>query len=148
MSLTKGQWEAIKHTLSFPWGVVKLDVDGYKVNLHVKQVKPLKFEIFPYVNGEFKGAWLRGDCEESKRFMRPVQLSVFKPAEKRNLLKGLSKKAVKDYLPDIDKKFTVYQWGWASFDALRRHLIANNTVIELTKDEAQGGYESPPSSLP
>jgi hypothetical protein len=135
MSLTKDQWESIENSLSMPWGVVKLDVDGYKVNLHVKQVTPLKFEICPYVNGEFKGSWLSGNCEESKRFMRPVQLAVFKPAEKRNLLKGVSKKTAKEYFGDLDRKFTVYQWGWASFGALRRHLILNNTVIELQKED-------------
>ena len=148
MSLTKAQWASIKDTLSVPWGVVKLDVDGYKVSLYVKRVKPLKYEIFPYVNGEFKGVWLNGDCEESKRFMRPMHVSLFKPSEKKAVLKHVSKKVAKEFYGDLDKKFTVYQWGWANFDSMRRHLIANNTVIELAQDEVQRGDESPPSSLP
>lgn len=131
MSMTKEQWLAVKNALSTPWGVAKLKVDGYALTLQVSQRAPLKFSIYPYVNGVFKGEWLSGEFEEYKRFMRPVQIGVFKPAEKARLKKGLSKKLLKEMSWDLDKTFTVFHWDWPSFDPLRRHLIANNKVIEL-----------------
>ncbi len=135
--MTKDQWLAVKNALSTPWGSVVLNVDGYKLSLYVRQIKPLKFSIIPYVNGEFKGVWLSGKCEESRRFMRPVQVAVFKPTDKRRLCKGLSKKSVKEYFGDINKTFTCYQWDWPSFDPLRRHLVANNKLIELVEPASQ-----------
>lgn len=129
--MTKDQWLEVKSALSTPFGRVKLKVDGYDLALYVEQVKPLKYSIVPYVNGEFKGEWLSGKFEESKRFMRPVQVAVFKPAEKARMCKGLSKKLIKEFFGDINKTFTSYRWDWPSFDPLRRHLIANNKEIEL-----------------
>lgn len=131
--MTKDQWLAVKSALSTPWGTVKLKVDGYDLTLIVKQIKPLKFSIVTYVNGEFKGIWLKGDSDESKRFMRPVKVAVFKPAEKKRMTKRLSKTNIKRYFGDLDKTFTVFDWLWPSFDPLRRHLIANNKVIELVE---------------
>lgn len=133
--MTKDQWLAVKAALSTPWGVVKLDVDGYELTLQVKQIKPLKFAIVPYVNGEIKGIWLTGDNEEGRRFMRPVKVAVFKPAEKKRMTKGLSKANIKKYFGDIDKTFTVIECLWPSFDPLRRHLIANNKEIELLEGD-------------
>lgn len=133
--MTKDEWLRVKQELSNPWGAVDLLVDGYRLTLQVQQRAALKFVIVPYVNSVFKGAWMLKDSEEGKRFLRPVEVSVFKPAEKARLTKGMSKTTVKKVFGDrLDKTFAVFQWGWPTFGPLQRHLIANNKVIELADE--------------
>lgn len=137
--MTKDEWLLVKNRLSHPWGAVTLMVDGYTLMLRVEQVKALKFSIAPYVNGEFKGIWLRGDCEEAKRFLRPVQIPVFTPSVKARLKKGLSKTAIKRVFGNrLDETLTAFHWGWPTFGPLQRHLIAHNKVIELVGDKPLG----------
>lgn len=134
--MTKDEWLLVKSKLSHPWGSAELMVDGYRLTLQVKQTKALKFEIMPYVNGKFQGAWMTKDSEEGKRFLRPVTIAVYKPAEKARLTKGMSKKMIKTIFGDgLDKTFAVFAWGWPTFGPLQRHLIANNQVIELVGDQ-------------
>lgn len=90
--MTKDEWLLVKNKLSHPWGLAELMVDGYKLSLRVERAKALKFVIAPYVSGEFKGAWLRGDCEEAKRFLRPVQVAAYTPAAKVRITKGCQKR--------------------------------------------------------
>ena len=137
--MTKDEWLQVKNRLSHPWGSVTLMVDGYTLMLRVEQAKALKFEIMPYVNGEFKGTWMQKDSEEGKRFLRPVTIAAHKPAEKARLVKGMSKKMIKAIFGDrLDATFTVFLWGWPTFGPLQRHLIANNQVIELVGDKPLG----------
>ena len=63
--LTREQIIAIEDELAVPYGMVRLMCDGYRVDIHVSQVKPLKYELMVYVNGEWKGSWVKGDCEEA-----------------------------------------------------------------------------------
>ena len=129
--MTKDEWLLVKQQLSNPWGSAQLLVDGFKLTLQVQQRAPLKFEIVPYVNGEFRGVWFSKDSEEGKRFLRPVQVRLYKPAELKKLTKGLSKTAVKRVFGDsLDKSFTCIEWGWPTFGPLQRHLVANNKVIQ------------------
>jgi hypothetical protein len=117
--------------------MAKVKVDGYELALAVEQIKPLKCSIMSYVNGEFKGEWLSEKFEESKRFMRPVQVAAFKPADKVHMCKGLSKMLIKELYGDINKSFTSSRWDWSSFDSLRCHLIGNNTSMDLVEPASQ-----------
>jgi hypothetical protein len=130
--MTKNEWLQVEQQLSSPYGCVELNVDGYRLLLQVRQCKPLKFMIFPYVNGEFKGAWLISECEEQKRFLRPRKVPIYKPAAKKRMTDGLSKSAIKRMWGDrLDETLTTFEWGWPTFGALQRHLVANNKSIEL-----------------
>lgn len=137
--MTKDEWLLVKNKLSHPWGSVTLMVDGYKLALRVEQVKALKFEIMTYVNGEFKGSWMKQGSEEGMRFLRPVKIAAYKPAQKARITKGVSKKMIKEVFGDrLDATCTVFFWGWPTFGPLQRHLIANNQVIELVGEKPLG----------
>jgi hypothetical protein len=87
------------------------------------------------VNGEVRGAWLFEDCEERRRFMRPVKRFLYSK-EQRVSYKKVSKRLRQKYgLPDPDITYTSYDFYWTSFRALKRNLIKNNTTIELVKEE-------------
>ena len=147
--MTKDEWLTVKEKLSTPWGTAELVVDGYRLQLQVQQRSPLKFVIVPYVNGVFKGAWMLKDSEEGRRFLRPVQVALFKPTEKARLTKGLSKSAIKrNYGDSLDKTFTHHEWGWPTFGPLQRHLIANNKEIALATPVSTPCLESTSQPTP
>lgn len=129
--MTAEDWKKVEAALSGPYGCASFTVDGYALTLQVKQVKPLKFAVMVYVNGWFKGELLQNDCEERRRFYCPKKGRVFTAASKAKLTKGLSKRAIARYLPDIDKTFSYWLPVWSSFAPLKRHLVANNKSIEL-----------------
>ena len=134
--MTKDEWSKIELQLSYPYaGMAHLLVDGYALTLQVQQIKPLKFIIAVFVNGYCKGEWMKGEADEAKRFCRPVKRAVFSPAKKKAFLKGMTKSEIKrsrEFL-DLDKTFTFWNLYWTSFGPLKRHLIANNKVIELVQ---------------
>lgn len=128
--MTKAEWDQLKADLSHAYGHAELLVDGFKLTLSVQAVKPLKYEIVPYVNGVFEGKWCLDKTEEAVRFMRPVKISLYKPAFKKKITKGLSQKRIKEIFPDIDKVGVYYVWGWPVFSSFKAHLIKNNQSIE------------------
>ena len=131
--MSKGDWAKVEQDLSFPFGSVKLNCDGYLLSLLVCQSKPLKQVILFYVNGRFEGTFLTQDCEERRRFARPQKIALWKPSEKARLTKGFTKRVLAKHFSDINKTFTHYDWTWPSFAPLKRHLIANNKVISLVE---------------
>jgi hypothetical protein len=129
--MTADDWKKLEAALRSPFGRAVLTVDGYALTLEVQQAKPLKFVIGFYVDGWFKGEWALDDCEERRRFCCPKKGHLFSPAARAKMKKGLSKRSIAKYLPNVDKAFTWYSSVWSSFAPLKRHLIANNKSIEL-----------------
>lgn len=123
------QWQRVADELALPWGRAALRCDGYVLTLQVVPISPLRYAIEVYVDGWIKGAWLDTDCEERRRFMRPVNVHLFSPAERRRMLAGI-RRPTKELRELADKRMTLYQSRWKSFRALQRHLVANNQVIE------------------
>ena len=114
------------------FGNAKLECDGYKLSLTKSQRGESGLAIFPYVNGEFKGKWINEDCEERRRFMRPVAHARFTPKDKA-LYKKLDRYQGKKPDPKkYDEKITYYYWPWLSFASLKRHLIKHNQSIRIT----------------
>ncbi len=130
-SLTKDAISQLEAALSYAGGSAQLMIDGYKLSLQVVNAGGLKYEIAWYANGHFKGIWLTQDCEERKRFARPITKQLFSAKDKAALTRGLTGKFKKEYLKRWDKTITLYVWSWPSFKPLMRHLIANNQSIEL-----------------
>jgi hypothetical protein len=124
-------WKKVETALQGSFGRAVLVVDGYKLTLEVQQAKPLKYVIAVFVDGWMKGEWLMKDCEERRRFCCPKATAVHSPASKAKLTKGLGKRAIAKYFPDLDKKFTWYSSAWSNFAGLKRHLVKNNQSIEL-----------------
>jgi hypothetical protein len=128
--VTGDDWTKVEAELRSPYGSVTLQVDGYEVVLQVRQLKPLKFAIHVYVGGWWKGEWNMKDCEERRRFCQCRTASMYSPAKKAELIKSLGKRAAAKYFR-LDEKFTWYTAVWSTFGPLKRHLVANNTLIAL-----------------
>lgn len=137
--MTAEQWKQVESTLASPWGSVKLRVDGYDLVLQVQQKKPLHFAITPYINGEFRGEWLGKQngawAEEARRFLPLIRRRLFSAAALRHAAKQAGrhgKRVVADLRRDT---YESRDWAWPSFAALKRHLLAHNTSIELVQKE-------------
>lgn len=123
--MTKADWDKVEASMSSAYGLISLLCDGYRLTLQTGIYKR-KLSTVPYVNGELKGIWMSQDCEERRRFFRPVQTLVWK----KKTTKGFSKKTLKTLGIDPAEKRTYYSCEW-SFRSLKAHLIKNNTSIEL-----------------
>lgn len=134
MSISKDQWADIERELNYSYGRVELLCDGYKVNLVVEKVKKLQFAIVTYVNGEWKGAWYKGETEEAKRFLRPVTRFVHSPKLRKDLIKIYGgKRCPAAKLKDINKTHTHCEFTWNSVRSMRRHFEKHNASLELVK---------------
>lgn len=127
--MTKEEWNKVERSMSSVYGRITLLCDGYRLTLETGLCKR-KLVTTIYVNGEWKGAWLLNDCEERRRFFRPVKSLVWKP----KILKGVSKRTMKAMGIDPKETNTFYDSFWPSFRPLKAHLIKNNTSIELAQE--------------
>ncbi len=128
--MTKSEWDKVKKALESLWGVVELKIDGYQISLSLVRVSTYKLAIAIYVNGVFKGEWLMKECDERQRFLPKKERSLLTAKDKASW-KKLPKKTQKELEEKYNRKYECYASHWTSFGALKKHLIANNTSIEL-----------------
>ena len=137
-TLTKEQITAIEYELASPFGRVMLACDSYKVTVAVEQKSPRKYELMVYVNDVFKGVWTKGGCEEATRFLRPVTIELFKPAQKAKILKDMGKRHGSKFLAEYNKTSTIYLPMWQSVRSMIRHFCKHSESVSVTST----GYTS------
>lgn len=128
--MTNEDWNKLKEW----WGndlysLFNLQVDGYKITLQ-HRIHKMKIKVWIYVDGYLKGEWLSVENEIAKRFLQRKKTSVYSTKKLKESAKLFGKKhksAQQRYIEYIDV-------SWSSFTSFKRHLIANNTSIELVKD--------------
>ncbi len=131
--MTPAEWKSVEERLASSFGHATLMCDGRRLTLEVRMVAPRRYEIFPFVDGHFKGSWLLEDCEERRRFLRPRTLRLWSPSQRKAHIKTFGLRRARKML-NIEKATTVWSWGWPSFGPLKRHLVANNEQIELVTE--------------
>jgi hypothetical protein len=132
LPISKEQWFAIESELSHPYGIVRLDCDGYQVSLQVEMAKKLRYQISVYVNGFIRGAWLEADSEEGRRFLPTTEHFVHPAAHRAEMIKIYGgKRCKKADLERINRKFSMRRFSWTSVTLLRRHYLKNNKRVSL-----------------
>ncbi len=149
--LSKEQITAIEYELASPFGRVELACDGYKINVSVEPKAARKYVLFGYVNGEFKGAWSKGNCEEATRFLRPVTLELFKPTQKAKIIKDMGKRHGSKFLDEYNKTSTYYEPIWQSVRSMLRHFCKYSEAVSVTSigysKSRQDGHSDTTASL-
>jgi len=132
--MTSQEWKEVEKALQSLYSLVKLNCDGYEITLCLNRITQFKNAIVIYVNGVIKGKWFFDDCEERRRFLRPIKKYLYSQKERNELKKMLKsyRKGSKSLDPNV--MFTSYDYEWRSFKALKSHLIKNNHNIELIKE--------------
>lgn len=133
-TLTAADWAEIEKQLGHLYHPVILKIDGYLVTLQLERIGKLRLAIVVWVNGAFKGEWISKDCEERRRFYRSRKRSLLTGRRRAAFVKDVGKRyASKSKL--LTETFVYYEFYWASFAALKRHLVRNNQSIEWVRDE-------------
>lgn len=128
--MKRDEWQALEQRLTWPGAQARLVCDGYEVTLEVQRVK-LRMVIAVFVGGWMRGEWMLKDCEERRRFMRPLVIRP-KPFTKAQI-RLLGKKWCEEQI--AKRTGTYYIPYWPSVTALRRHFQKHNTSIERVTRE-------------
>lgn len=126
--MNKADWDYVKEQLQSFWHPVELLIDGYKVSLKLERMDTYNNAIVMYINGWMKGEWSMSDCEERRRFFRPVTRYFYSKKQR--------KKLPKKYFPSAHKPYTYYMPTWKSFNRMKAHFIKHNESIELLKEQS------------
>ncbi|WP_199033327.1 hypothetical protein [Ralstonia sp. ASV6] len=137
--LTREQIIAIEYELASPYGMVQLKCDGYTVDLRVEREKPLKYILCVYVNGIRDMGWVKGDCEEAKRFCRPIVRPFYSAQQKAKLVRTFGKRRAAEHFPRLNESHTSYLPFWPSAKTMLRHF--GKTCVEV--EVLSLGYPSP-----
>lgn len=129
--MTEAQWNAVEEKLLRPYGVVKLQADGYEILLLTEQYK-MKLVIAVYVDGKIKGEWLAQDCEIRRKFYRCSTRSLLTRKEREKLKRN--KKSIREEIMRV-ATYHAYSPYWESFRSLKRHLTKNCSTIVSYEEE-------------
>lgn len=125
--LDKEEVTKLVSLLTLPWGQVKLECDGYTVDLQVQRVKGgMTYRVLTYVNGKFQYAWAFPKDGEplppETKFLRKSVVKNISPAKRLRLEKALGKRYVaKD--PFFSGSATRYMPDWPTGRAVLNHFI-------------------------
>ena len=130
--MTATDWEKVENKLSYPFGGVKLRIDGHDINIMVEKEgsKSLKYVLTVYVDGYIKGKWLTNDCEiRRKYYCKRTKSLLTKDFRKSPVFKRMKKNEQEEWI----KKYTYeyYSPYFSSFKTLKAHFTKNNDSIEL-----------------
>lgn len=120
----KAELKEIAAELSLPYASLTLKCDSYRVTLQ-NHMHKRRLETWVYVEGKFRGEWLSTDCEERRRFYRPVR-----SIPSRNYVAAMKKISGRKWKP---KERIYFMPSWPSPLPLLRHLIKNNTTVHWVK---------------
>lgn len=128
--MTRDECLKVEQRLVFPGAHVELRCDAYRVTLEVQRDK-MRMVVMVYVDGRFKGKWIVEDCEERRRFLRPVihRPKPYTPKQERFLGKKWCDAQREKHT------HTYYLPTWPSARTLLRHLHKNNSSVELSPAE-------------
>lgn len=134
--MNEAEQQLVLDELEAPFGVVKLRCDGYEVSAVVQQIKPMRWAIAIYVNGEISGQWCLDGDERATKFFRETQRFLY-PKKEREAYARLSKK--KGFSAEYRRRLKeaagrkVSRWYpyWTCGKAFLRHIKTSCKRIEL-----------------
>ncbi len=135
--LTKEQRAELAAKLDFPWGDVRLICDGHSVTLQVQRdaCTAIRYSVMTYVDGYFKGEWMKGEAPEAK-FLRKQVRPLFSPAHRKAIEKIVGKRrfASQEY-DNYRKTSTNYMPYWPNGKAAINHLCKVCESVEVAPEE-------------
>lgn len=130
--MTATDWEKVENKLSYPFGGVKLRIDGHDINIMVEKegAKPLKYVLAVYVDGYIKGEWITKDCEIRRKFYcKRTKSLLTKDFRKSSVFKRMKKSVQEEWIKEHTYEY--YSPYFNSFKKLKAHFTKNSDSIEL-----------------
>lgn len=130
MNLTPEQWTAVEKSLSYPHGRVELLCDGTtKVVAEVRQTKPLSFAVMVFIDGFWRGEWLRADpARNAHRFLNLHSRAMYSAKDLAAAKKVFS---AKQHRHMAEKKYSYYSPTFPTGRAFRRRISSTCKDIRL-----------------
>ncbi|GCL64343.1 hypothetical protein [Pseudaquabacterium pictum] len=130
MKLTPDQWAAVEKSLSFPHGRAELLCDGTtKVVAEVRQTKPLRFEVMVFIDGFWRGEWLRPEPSRNEhRFLNMHQRAMYSA---KDLALAKRVYSAKQHRQMAEKKYSYYSPTFPTGKAFRRRISSTCQDIRL-----------------
>lgn len=126
--LTKEQKALIELRLAAPYGRVEFQIDGHAVLARVEPYKTRRWTVVVYVDGVWKGEYLKVGHDFQKRFYRLIKVSWYNPKQKAKLIKVFGKReANKRFF--FEKASYCAVPNWDSVKSMLRHFEANNESV-------------------
>lgn len=137
MKLTPDQWKAVEKSLSYPHGHVELLCDGAtKVVAQVQEAKPLKFMVTVFVDGFWRGEWLKAEpARNEHRFLNPHERRMHSAKDVALYKKAFGVKKAREV---AEKKFRWFSPTFPTGKSFRRRISSTCADIRLVDcSEAQ-----------
>ncbi|MBN5136905.1 MULTISPECIES: hypothetical protein [unclassified Stenotrophomonas] len=130
--LSKEQWAEVEKALATPYGGdVELIADEHRLVIQVRQIKTLRYAVIVFVDGEIKQGYMQESSPIGAKFYRPRKFCLYSRAQQARMVKSLGKRRTATMVKQGTG--TIYDPGWPSAAALRRHLSRTCTSIELIR---------------
>ena len=130
MKLNPQQWQAVERSLAYPYGRVELMCDGTtKVVAEVRQTKPLRFEVMVFVDGIWRGEWLRAEPGRNEhRFLNLHERAMYSAKDLATAKKCFG---AKQYRQMAEKKYSYYSPTFPTGKSFRRRISSTCQDIRL-----------------
>ncbi|HEL3156393.1 TPA: hypothetical protein UMF67_000060 [Stenotrophomonas maltophilia] len=130
--LGKEQWAQVEKALATPYGGdVELIADEHRLVIQVRQIKTLRYAVVVFVDGKIKQEYMQESSPIGAKFYRPSRICIYSRAQQARMVKSLGKRRTAAMVKQGTG--TIYDPGWPSAAALRRHLSRTCTSIELIR---------------
>jgi hypothetical protein len=132
--MKREDWKKVEDRLRFPGAQVSLRVDDREVCLGVRTDK-MKMVIQVFIDGWTRGEWLNVEkpCPEQD-FMKRHERYIWSKKERdaaAKFAKRWGKRAAKEHLGDMNKKFVFFSPYFSSVRAVRTQYEKTFKSIEL-----------------
>lgn len=137
--LTNEQKQELIAALAHPWGHVRLQCDGYRIDLAVERWRGMTYRVVTYVNGSWKGEWVSGrESHPEQKFLRKSTRPAVTKAHRDQMEKAVGKRHFKKMCTEQDywtATVTIYDFSWASGRAAINHLCRVCDSIQIITEE-------------
>lgn len=126
--MTKEGWKNVEEWWGIGNGYVKMAVDEYEISLYnLIDKKKMIVEVAIYVDGYMKSTYSDAKSETGNRFWQRIKKPMYSAKELKSRIRNFGKRSKMAQQVYLEYNMPY----WRSFNAFKKHIISNNTNIEL-----------------
>lgn len=107
MSISKEQWDKVESELTGTFGSALFKLGDHEVSIQRVRKSESTTVLAVYIDGYIKGEWFTKEAVQPsclKQVWRKRAISIYKPAEKKRIIKDFGKRQAKKFFPNLDDK--------------------------------------------
>jgi len=107
MAISKEQWDKVESELAGTFGSALFKLGDHEVSIQRVRKSESTTVLAVYIDGYIKGEWFTKETTQPpclKQVWRKRTISIYKPAEKKRIIKSFGKRQAKKCFPNLDEK--------------------------------------------